>query len=271
MRFPLAILAFVLVPLALPNRAVSDDAKQSTKKSDREKANAECPFSGRAVDPEEWIFSEGKRVLFCCANCTGKFTLEKENRLSAEERKAGWRLVFNGRDLDGFAPPTRTGKWSVEDGILSATGGPGVLGTKESYRDFELRFDAEVYDTGERRGNSGVFIRGPDLLGFRGRWPNGLEVQIDHGDPNFWTGAIWKIAKAKKVKTRDKEWFQLRIRAEGKLVRVWVNGELVTEHEQKDDPAAGPIAFQVHHATDVVRLKNVKVRALESKKARSKK
>ena len=230
-----------------------------------------CPVSGKPAKPEVSLFSEGKTLNFCCADCRRIFAARFENRVSSKEKKAKWRLGFNGKDLAGFRKPTRTGKWEVRAGVLTGFGGPGVLATKESWDHFELSADFRVQDTGERRGNSGIFIRSTGLTVFRGRWPDGPEIQVDHGDPSFWTGAIWKTARAKKVRTKDKEWFRMRVEARGRKIRVWVNEQLVTEHEQEGDVVKGPIAFQVHHPTDLVEIKNLKIRTLTAKvKAKAK-
>jgi hypothetical protein len=183
------------------------------------------------------------------------------NRLSAAEREAGWKLLWNGTDLAGFGKPTREARWAVKDGTLVGTGGAGVIATEAAFQDFELVFEIRVHDTGGKRGNSGVFIRSSGLTALRGRWPDGPEIQVDNGDPEHWTGAIWQTARAKKVTTRDGEWIRMRVEAKGARVRVWVNGELVTDHEGAPE-RAGPIAFQVHHPTNVVELRSLKLREL---------
>jgi hypothetical protein len=222
-------------------------------------SNRNCPISGRDVDPEFTLFHEGARVGFCCGNCLDDFRSSKENRLSKQEAKDGWKLLFNGKNLEGFSKPTREGKWQAKKGVLVGTGGAGVLGTVASFEDFSFRADVRVHDTGERRGNSGIFIRNSGLTALRGKWPDGPEIQVDHADPNYWTGAIWKRAKAKKVTTKDKEWFQIKFEARGPDIRVWVDGDLVTEHKSEGPVRGGPIALQVHHPTDVVEFKNVKL------------
>lgn len=181
------------------------------------------------------------------------------NQLSQKEKAAGWKLLFNGQDLTGFQNPTREGKWEVQDGVLIGTGGAGVIAAEETFDNFVLTLEAKVEDTGDRRGNSGIFIRSTGLLALRGRWPDGPEIQIDHGDPNYWTGAIWKTAPAKKVTTRDGEWFGMKVEALGPRIRIWVNGELVTDHELEGEVQSGYIALQVHHPTDRVEFRNVKI------------
>jgi hypothetical protein len=225
-----------------------------------------CPVSGKEGDPQHALFHEGKALEFCCGECLDGFRGDHENRLTKEEKVAGWKLIFNGKSLDGFQKPTRTGKWNVKGGRLVGAEGQGVLGTAQPYENFTFRADVRVYDSGgKRRGNSGVFLRSTGLTALRGKWPDGPEVQVDHGDPNYWTGAIWKTAKAKAVTTKDGHWFQLKVDASGPQLKVWVDGKLVTDHKLEGTVHAGPISFQVHHPTDVVEFKNVKVVARDAK------
>ncbi|MEM7231011.1 MAG: DUF1080 domain-containing protein [Planctomycetota bacterium] len=225
-----------------------------------------CPISGKPGNPKIALFHEGKSVTLCCKNCLGKFRASHENSLSTDEKKVGWSLLFDGKSLKGFQKPTRDGKWSVKDGSIHATGGRGVLATESKHDHFHLRFDARIQDTGEKRGNSGVFIRSTGLKAFRGRWPDGYEVQMDHGDPKFWTGSLFKVTPSKKTGTKDGQWFQVEIEAFGPRIRVKVNGKLVTDYKDPKPAVKGPISFQVHHPTDVVELKNIKVRAMSQTK-----
>lgn len=38
--------------------------------------NAECPVTGKAVDPEVFMIRSGKRVYFCCAGCVGTWLMK---------------------------------------------------------------------------------------------------------------------------------------------------------------------------------------------------
>ena len=175
-----------------------------------------------------------------------------------------WEALFNGKDLDAFGKPTRDGKWEVRDGVIVGSGGKGVLATRETFDNFILVADVRISDTADGRGNSGLFIHSTGLLAQRGRWPDGMEIQVDHGDPTFWTGSIWKKAPAKKVDTKDGEWCVVKIEAAGPRIRVWVNGTLVTEHVEPGPIHRGPISLQVHHPSDVVEFRNLRVRRLRS-------
>src|ERR1700739_4504707 len=81
------------------------------------------------------------------------------NRLTDAERRAGWRLLFDGSTTDGWVEVT--GKafpsncWTVEDGSLKAlvrSDGFQDIRTGESFGSFELEFDWKIL----KNGNSGV-------------------------------------------------------------------------------------------------------------------
>jgi len=79
-----------------------------------------------------------------------------ENELTAEEKQAGWRLLFDGRTLDGWGITGRHEGWVVEDGAIACTvRGGGCIHTHEQWADFTLSVDFKTAP----RVNSGVFLR----------------------------------------------------------------------------------------------------------------
>ncbi len=78
--------------------------------------------------------------------------------LTAAEKAAGWKLLFDGKSLAGWrsykteTPPTG---WRAENGELIRDGEGGDLMTAEQYGDFEMRFDWKITES----GNSGVIYR----------------------------------------------------------------------------------------------------------------
>src|SRR5688572_14886518 len=69
------------------------------------------------------------------------------NRLTPEEQKAGWKLLFDGRSLDGWRgykrPDAAGSRWKIEDGflMLPADDGRDTLGardiiSKETFQQF---------------------------------------------------------------------------------------------------------------------------------------
>ena len=76
------------------------------------------------------------------------------NQLTKGEKAAGFKLLFNGRDLDGWQ---HSGNWVVQDGVVTRMGKGGSL-TYETAKvpdDFELWFQWKVAEG----SNSGVYYR----------------------------------------------------------------------------------------------------------------
>lgn len=103
-----------------------------------------------------------RRAFLACAAALPLPAASRENRLTAEEKAAGWRVLFDGKTMRGWEDPARESPpgdaWVVEDGCLKAVARPRIredLLTTESFGDFELVFDWKI----SPRGNSGVKYR----------------------------------------------------------------------------------------------------------------
>jgi len=98
------------------------------------------------------------------------------NTLSEAERRAGWRLLFDGRTTDGFRGyrgDAMSPGWIVEDGALVLRGAPaGDLVTSDEFGSFELQLDYRIGPG----GNSGLMFHVTE----EGEkpWHSGPEVQI---------------------------------------------------------------------------------------------
>jgi hypothetical protein len=206
--------------------------------------------------------------------------------LTAEEKAAGWKLLFDGKSLAGWrsykseTPPTG---WRADNGVLIRDGEGGDLMTAEQYGDFELRFEWKV----TANGNSGVIYRIATTEEFP--WQTGPEYQILHNQghrdgkaPITSAASNYAVNPPTKDLTRPVgEWNEGRLVARGNHVEHWLNGEKVVEYEI-DSPdwlervkaskfaklanygriKRGYIALQDHG--DVVSYRNIKIRVLGS-------
>jgi len=81
------------------------------------------------------------------------------NTLTAAEKSAGWKLLFDGKTLDGWRAYKNVevgAPWKVVDGTLTLTGEKtDDVMTVAEFGDFELSFDWKISEG----GNSGVIDR----------------------------------------------------------------------------------------------------------------
>lgn len=154
--------------------------------------------------------------------------------LPAAER--GFKPLFNGKDLSGWKLVGGRGKgYLVQNGVLVCPeDGGGNLYTEKEYSDFTLRLEWRLWDG----GNNGVGIRAP-LDGDAAY--AGMEIQVlDEASekykkgpglkPTQMTGSVYDVfaAKSGHVK-RDGEWNLNEIKADGRKIKVTLNGVVVTD------------------------------------------
>ena len=91
---------------------------------------------------------------------------QKVNTLSSKEKKAGWILLFNGKNFDGWRQCNGTAmpvNWVIEDDAMKVYTGEGkkegqgadgdILYAPKKFKNFELSIDWKS----SPRGNSGIF------------------------------------------------------------------------------------------------------------------
>ena len=155
----------------------------------------------------------------------------KVSKLTEEEEKAGFELLFDGTNLDKW----HGGKanYLPIDGAIYVSanyGAEGNLYTNKTYSDFVYRFEFCFVRPGI---NNGVGIRTKD--GVDAAY-DGMEIQIlDHDDPIYKGlreyqvhGSVYGIIPAKRIKHKPLgEWNYEEIRAEGDHITVTLNGEVL--------------------------------------------
>ena len=212
-----------------------------------------------------------------------------DNQLSEKEKKAGWQLLFNGKDHTGWkcnngnkiATPVENGS------LLPYKSGGYIVIHEKQFGDFifkcDLKWEAE-------HCNSGIFFRISDLLN---PVNTGFEVQVMNGKGigkhDF--GAIYDLASITKNTGKPAgQWNHVVIRCQGPNISVRVNGEKVCQincddfdkpglcpdgkkHKYKlagqpravkDFARVGYLGFQDHGQK--VWYKNVKLKELKTKK-----
>lgn len=192
--------------------------------------------------------------------------------------QSGWTALFNGKNLEGWEV-IGDGLWMVlRDGTLLGQCPPrkpflnqAWLYTKKDFGEFDLQMDY-WQPVG---GNSGVSIRdtsraryaiaGPEHDSNRNPSHIGYEIQLgSSSSPNYKfgvSGSVYLLDGAKPGVQRDGDWNSLEIESRNDLIRVRVNGEVVSQHPGLPErPKTGPIGLQLHNKDTIVMFRNIRIR-----------
>ncbi|MEM7200313.1 MAG: family 16 glycoside hydrolase [Planctomycetota bacterium] len=187
------------------------------------------------ADPQlQWLLARGTEWA-----ATGAVTLPVAvpNHLSAEERAAGFRLLFDGTSTAGwrgFRKPGVPEGWTAAHGSLVCLSGGGDLVTEEQFGDFDLRFEWAVAPG----GNSGVIYRCTEEE--KATYRTGPEYQVlDDAalgpEPLHAAAALYGLYVAKGAEPRPAGLFnQGRIVVRDGRVEHWLNGVRVVDARLDD-------------------------------------
>lgn len=151
--------------------------------------------------------------------------------------------LFNGKDLTGWRSTEEgSGAFSAVNGELRIQGGRGHLfyegvDGKADFRNFEFVAQVRTHE----KANSGIYFHTQYQ---KSGWPSaGYEAQVNatHADQRK-TGGLYGIADVlDRPAALDDQWFEYRIRVEGKRIRVWIDGKLTTDFTEPEGwkPPAG--------------------------------
>ena len=156
--------------------------------------------------------------------------------LTAEQRAAGWRPLFDGSSTSAwraYKSQTFPAGWRIVDGVLTKSGSVEDIMTRDQFGNFQLAFDWKL----SPGGNAGVFYRGTEEYD-KIYW-SAPEYQLldDAGHPDGQSrltsaGADYALypAPAGVVKPAD-QWNSTLIVANGNRVQHWLNGQKLLEYE----------------------------------------
>jgi hypothetical protein len=228
-----------------------------------------------------------KRLIVVTVLILGTTVNAQMPTLTAAEKAAGWKLLFDGQSLKGwrgYKTETPPSGWRAANGELSRVGDGGDLMTVEQFDNFELRLEWQITE----KGNSGIIYRistdGPFT------YSSGPEFQILHNaghkdgaNPLTSAGSNYAVNPPIRDVTRPVgEWNDARVIADGNHVEHWMNGVKLLEYDI-DSPdwiarvkaskfatmpwygraKRGYIALQDHG--NLVTYRNIKIRPLGSK------
>jgi 3-keto-disaccharide hydrolase len=144
------------------------------------------------------------------------------NQLTDKEKADGWKLLFDGKTLDGWHNFKKEGVkpgWQIKDGALVCADphNAGDIVTTDKFQWFELVLDYNIAE----KGNSGVMVHIGDVGG--AMWASGPEIQLQDNvkgtDPQL-SGWLYQLYKPPIDPKTDKpldatkpvgEWNHLRI------------------------------------------------------------
>jgi hypothetical protein len=168
-------------------------------------------------------------------------SIAADNVLSGDEKKSGWQLLFNGKDLTGWK--CNNGKpiaAAIEEGsLVPYESGGYIILHKNKFDDFVLSCDVRWDDP---RCNSGIFFRVEDP---KNPVHTGFEIQVmsGSGTGKHDFGAIYDLAATTKNAGKETgQWNTVEIRCFGPYIDVKVNGhEVATMNcDEFDQPGLCP-------------------------------
>jgi Domain of Unknown Function (DUF1080). len=192
-------------------------------------------------------------VLFSVSHFLNPMLAQSKNKintLTPAEIKEGWKLLFNGNNLDGWRGAyldSLPGKgWEIKDGILmvqESGGGEASFGgdlvTIDEFTNFDLKVEFKLTPG----ANSGIKYFVIEQLPKTPGSAKGLEYQLlddaKHPDAKLGINGNRKLASlydlfpavVKNVKPIG-QWNLARIFVNGKHVEHWLNGIKVLEYER---------------------------------------
>jgi len=159
--------------------------------------------------------------------------------------RAGWRPLFNGRDLTGWKGANSDAGYRVRDGALELLleGDSPHLMTDDDYRDFHLRLDFKI----AKMANSGLFLRA--LRDGSNPAYSGCEIQILDDfdweavtgskleDYQFTGGLYGSVANPNREALRPLgEWNTFDVRYRGSRLTAYLNGRLMYDVDTLEVP-----------------------------------
>ena len=161
---------------------------------------------------------------------------DENNTLTEDEKKVGWQLLFDGKDINkhwrNIGQKNVTGEgWAIEKGVLVKQQGKkaGNLITRRTWTDYEFAWEWKLGP----KGNNGIKYM---ILEKRGAI--GHEYQMI--DDRHWEKPLGQTGTFYAVLPRDvklaepvriDKWNQSRIKVRGKNVEHWLNGKKILSYE----------------------------------------
>lgn len=219
------------------------------------------------------------------------------NQLTAAEQAAGWQLLFNGENLDGwrnFNKQTIGSNWVIDDDAIHLNadakgtdawvdGQGGDIVYDGEFENYELQLEWKIGDC----GNSGIIYNAQEGEMYDHPWRTGMEMQVlddkchpDNKLPSHRAGSLYDLIECSEVTVKPAgEWNTIRLILNNGKLEHWQNGvqvvsttlwtpeweAMLANSKFKDFPGYGTfkkgmIALQDH--TDPVWFRNIKIKKI---------
>jgi hypothetical protein len=170
---------------------------------------------------------------------------QAQNKLTAAETKAGWKLLFDGTSTKGwkvFNGKSDGTAWKVADGTLyldaSTKEGRGDLITAGEYENYEFSYDWKI----AANGNSGLLFNVVEDPKYSAVYVTGPEMQVldNNGHPDakihkHRAGDLYDlIACSEETVKPAGEWNEARIISNKGKYEFWLNGKKVVTFTMHD-------------------------------------
>jgi hypothetical protein len=178
----------------------------------------------------------------------------------------GWVEMFDGKTLDGWYALSNPHVWSVQDGVIvgrhTASVGDDYLEsllfyTKERCRDFEFKADVKL----NHGGISSMYFRTEFVHGFA---PAYIAQANNTGPSPQRTGSLYDFVQITDQLVQDDTWWTQHVIAEGKHIRISVNGhEVVDFVDNSNAHTEGYLALLHFLPGSMVHYRNLMMRKLD--------
>ena len=172
----------------------------------------------------------------------------------------GWKVLLDGKSMDGWSKVGGETNWRVEDGAVVADklGGKDAawLVSADKYKDFELV--VEFWTSSD--SNSGIYFRCADPQRLTDRTCYEANIFDQRQDPSYGTGAIVHHVEVKEPFPKaGGKWNTYEITAKGRDITVKLNGT-ETAKLRNGMFSEGPIGLQ--HGAGTIKFRKVAIKPL---------
>lgn len=189
--------------------------------------------------------------------------MAEDNTLTSKEKKEGWKLLFDGKTLNGwhkYGEESIGAAWQVNDNAIhlnvsdkadwQAKNGGDIL-SQDAFENFHLQLDWKV----AQNGNSGIiFYVHEDPSQYKFPWMTGPEMQVldNDGHPDskiikHRAADLYDLISAKETVKKAGEWNHAEIISNKGKLQFFLNGEKVLETTMWDDHWKEMIAKSKFH------------------------